>query len=483
MSFNTYLMWFRSDLRVSDNTALYEASNKGQVIAVYLLFPEQWQQHYDSPNKIKFQLAHLADLKQTLNKLNIPLLIKKLHQFNEAAEFLLSTAIQYQCSGLFFNEEYGINEINRDRQVHQCFQQAQLTCQSFTDQLLFTPGTIKNQSGNFYKVFTQFKRRLYERLASVKRLPLPSPAKQKNFNLILTQDSLAIDYCNQAIAKLFDHWPIGESTAQLRLQQFINHKATHYQESRDFPSHPATSQLSPYLTAGIISIRQCLHAARSANLGEFASGNPGITCWINELIWREFYKHILVGFPQVSQHQPFLAETKLIPWSHDINLLNAWQKGNTGFPIVDAAMRQLVATGWMHNRLRMIVAMFLTKDLMLDWRLGEKFFMQHLVDGDLAANNGGWQWSASTGTDAAPYFRIFNPTSQSKRFDPQGQFIKEFVPELQSVPMKYIHQPQDYLQQNQLPNTYPAPIVDHSLAREQVLTAFKQLKEVKSCLQ
>ncbi|MCX4025015.1 deoxyribodipyrimidine photo-lyase [Endozoicomonas sp. SM1973] len=483
MSSSTYLMWFRSDLRISDNTALYEACNNGQVIAVYLLFPEQWQQHDDSPNKIKFQLAQLEDLKQALNELNIPLLIKKFHHFNEAAEFLLSTAKQYQCSGLFFNEEYGVNEINRDRQVHQAFHQAQLTCQSFTDQLLFTPGTIKNQSGNFYKVFTQFKRKLYEKLSVVNRLPLPTPAKQKKLNIKLTQDSLALDYCNKAITKLFDHWPIGETTAQQRLQLFINDKIVAYQENRDFPAQPATSQLSPYLTAGIISIRQCLHVARSANLGEFASGKSGITCWINELIWREFYKHILVGFPQVSKHQPFLAETQLIPWSNDSDLLKAWQQGKTGFPIVDAAMRQLVATGWMHNRLRMIVAMFLTKDLMLDWRLGEKFFMQHLVDGDLAANNGGWQWSASTGTDAAPYFRIFNPTNQSKKFDPQGQFIKQFVPELQQVPIKYIHQPQDYLQQNQLHNTYPIPIVDHSQARERVLSAFKQLKEAKSYLQ
>ena len=212
----------------------------------------------------------------------------------------------------------------------------------------------------------------------------------------------------------------------------------------------------------------------SENSGHLADGDAGLTSWVNELIWREFYQHVAVGFPQVCRHQPFQEHTKQLRWRDDDKGFQAWCEGRTGYPIVDAAMRQLVTTGWMHNRLRMVTAMFLSKHLLIDWRRGEAFFMRHLIDGEFCANNGGWQWAASTGTDAAPYFRIFNPTTQSTRFDPEGEFIAHWLPELKSLPKKARHAPpQDMLN----PTDYPAPIVDHKAARQRALDAFKALSK------
>jgi deoxyribodipyrimidine photo-lyase len=271
-------------------------------------------------------------------------------------------------------------------------------------------------------------------------------------------------------------WPAGEDQAHQRLAQFADEQIHYYQDERDLPAKPGTSQLSPYLAAGVLSPRQCLHAALHSNNGEFESGSPGVFTWITELLWREFYKHILVGYPRVSRHRAFRPETEYLPWRNAPDELSAWKQGRTGFPIIDAAIRQLLETGWMHNRLRMVMAMFLTKNLLIDWREGERFFMQHLIDGDLAANNGGWQWGASTGTDAAPYFRIFNPTTQGERFDKAGRFIKAWIPELSDVPEKDIHTPHRWAEKQHRVLDYPLPIIDHARARKDTLAAFEAAK-------
>ncbi|MEO1513280.1 MAG: FAD-binding domain-containing protein, partial [Planctomycetota bacterium] len=229
----------------------------------------------------------------------------------------------------------------------------------------------------------------------------------------------------------------------------------------------------PYLAHGVISPRQCVEAALGVNQGRIDSGDPGVIGWIEELIWREFYQHVIAAFPRVCKGRAFRTDMDRVEWSHDQGLFDAWREGRTGYPIVDAAMRQLAQTGWMHNRLRMIVAMFLTKDLMIDWRWGERHFMNRLVDGDFASNNGGWQWSASTGTDAQPYFRIFNPTTQGEKFDRDGEFIRRFVPELSELPGKAIHDPSSAGLFGEL--DYPDPIVDHRAARETTLARFKAL--------
>ena len=250
-------------------------------------------------------------------------------------------------------------------------------------------------------------------------------------------------------------WKIGEAHALALLDQFVEEHLAEYKLARDFPAQSGTSQLSPYLNIGILSIRQCLQALFRKQLGHFTIQSEGQQTWLDELLWREFYQHILFDFPQVSKHLPFKAATQRIDWRDDPVGLEKWQQGQTGIPIVDAGMRQLLATGWMHNRVRMICAMFLTKNLLIDWRKGEQWFMQHLIDGDLAANNGGWQWAAGSGCDAAPYFRIFNPTEQIKKFDKDLKYIKKWIPELET-------------------SKYPKPIVDHKEAREKCLKTYKQ---------
>jgi len=224
----------------------------------------------------------------------------------------------------------------------------------------------------------------------------------------------------------------------------------------------------------VLSPRQCLH--RVLHEHPDALDNSRAFTWLNELIWREFYRHLLVAYPALCRHKPFIDWTRNVEWQREDAHFDAWKAGKTGYPIVDAAMRQMKALGWMHNRLRMITASFLVKDLLIDWREGERYFMQQLIDGDLAANNGGWQWAASTGTDSAPYFRIFNPTTQGERFDEQGEFIRHYLPELADVPDSHIHQPHVWAEKNNRKLDYPAPIVDHKAARKKTLDAFERAK-------
>lgn len=268
-------------------------------------------------------------------------------------------------------------------------------------------------------------------------------------------------------------WPTGEGFALEQLDVFIENHLSDYKLERDFPNVKGTSQLSPYLNLGILSIRQCLQALFRTEHGNFHIANEGQQTWLDELLWREFYQHILFDFPHVSKHIPFKKDTQKIKWNHNPEHLTAWQTGQTGIPIIDAGMRQLQKTGWMHNRVRMITAMFLCKNLLIDWRIGEQWFMEHLIDGDLAANNGGWQWCASTGTDAVPYFRIFNPIAQSKKFDPNGDYIRQWVDELADLDNKMIHEP--YSSKTPLQLNYPKPIVDLKETRMKAIETFKSI--------
>ncbi|HNB19211.1 MAG TPA: FAD-binding domain-containing protein, partial [Agitococcus sp.] len=264
-----------------------------------------------------------------------------------------------------------------------------------------------------------------------------------------------------------------EEAALKRLDIFCQHHIRGYKDNRDYPLHPeGTSRLSPYLAVGSISARQCFQAA--INEQQAYGHSDGIDCWISELAWRDFYKHLMVAYPHLCKHKAFKANTDNIVWRHDQVDFQRWCEGKTGFPIVDAAMRQLNTIGWMHNRLRMVTAMFLTKDLFIDWRWGERYFMEHLIDGDLAANNGGWQWSASTGNDAAPYFRIFNPALQSQKFDANGDFIRRYVPELAHLDSKTIHEPHG--KQRQLFLDYPLPMVNHKQACAFAVEQFEKIK-------
>ena len=468
------LIWLRSDLRHYDNTALSAAAKRGPTVAVYLISPEQWLAHDDAPCKVDFWLRNLRTLSDSLQQLNIPLLIRTAPAWDQAPAVLLELCQQLGIQAVHANQEYGINETRRDQEVARTLEAQGIEFHSYLDQLLFQPGSILTQSGSYFQVFSQFRRICYNRLHMALPQIVARPDSQAPLNI--EPDSIPESVSGFATPSqtLRALWPAGEKEAQQRLAQFADEQIHFYQDERDLPAKPGTSQLSTYLAAGVISPRQCLHAALHSNNGEFESGSPGVFTWITELLWREFYKHILVGYPRVSRHRAFRLETEYLPWRNAPDELAAWKQGRTGFPIIDAAIRQLLETGWMHNRLRMVVAMFLTKNLLIDWREGERFFMQHLIDGDLAANNGGWQWSSSTGTDSVPYFRIFNPLTQSERFDPEGRFIKHWLPELADLNKKQVHTPALIGGLFGVAN-YPAPIVDLSKSRERALSAFKSL--------
>ncbi|WXL24386.1 deoxyribodipyrimidine photo-lyase [Ectopseudomonas mendocina] len=468
------LMWFRSDLRTQDNTALNAAMQNGPTLAVFFITPGQWLEHDDAPSKVDFWLRNLHSLQAQLKSLNVPLLIRHVAFWRDVPEEMAKLCQEHTICAVHSNEEYGLNEAHRDQQVANRLSKLGVQFNGYLDQLLFQPGSILNRSGNYFQVYSQFRKVCYQRLHTA--MPSTHPLPKAQANLGIESDKVptevaGFDKPTDALQKL---WPAGEIKAHLRLQRFADEYMEDYDLQRDLPAIPGTSQLSPYLAAGVLSPRQCLEAALMSNRGEFESGTPGVVTWINELLWREFYKHILVGFPQVSRHQPFRAQTKTIPWRHAPQELQAWKEGRTGFPLVDAAIRQLLATGWMHNRLRMVVAMFLSKNLLIDWREGERFFMAHLIDGDLAANNGGWQWSASTGTDAVPWFRLFNPINQSRRFDPQGRFIRHWLPELADLDEKFIHEPWKAGSLFARPD-YPQPMIDLNHSRDRVLHTFRSL--------
>ncbi|UJJ33405.1 deoxyribodipyrimidine photo-lyase [Halopseudomonas maritima] len=470
------LCWLRTDLRLHDNHALWHASQQGPVVAVYVVTPNDWRAHDDAPIKIDFWRRNLIALQAQLTERNIPLRVLHADSWADCPSQLLKLAQELEVGSLHFNDEYGLHEQSRDDATAAVFADAGLSCQRYTDQLLFAPGSLTTQSGTMYKVYSQFRKQAYKALH--RQLPdcLPAPERQTALPLDSDPPAAGFDAFECPSEDQQALWPAGEQAALERLEHFCAELLEEYAEDRDRPDLDVTSRLSAYLAAGVLSPRQCLHAALRVNRGEFDGGNRGAVSWINELLWREFYKHILVCYPRVSRHRAFRPETEVVQWRTDADGLAAWQQGRTGIPLVDAAMRQLLETGWMHNRLRMVSAMFLTKNLLIDWREGERWFMQHLIDGDLAANNGGWQWSASTGTDAAPYFRVFNPVSQSQKCDPDGSFIRQWLPELAELAARDIHLPpqEDLLSRD---HTYPAPIVDLRSSRQRAIDAFRQAGE------
>ena len=467
------LVWFRRDLRLTDNQALYHAAKESKegLVGLYVATPEQWKLHDDANCKVGFWIRNVRLLSDSLAALNIPLLIVECNKFDEAARLVARTAKDNECQSVFVNREYELNELNRDAAAEQACAAVGIDFRRFHDRIIVPPREISTKDGRFYSVFTPYKK-VWNTKALDYCDPLPRPRKQPE---IAIKPSVVPEQLGpyQSHDRLESLWPAGEREAKKRLKQF-GKVILDYNDARDMPSLAGTSSLSPYLAAGVISPRQCFAAALTHNKGKIEGPNEGPKIWISELTWRDFYSHVMVGFPRVSKHQPFKLKTEAVPWRDDADDFAAWTEGRTGFPIVDAGMRQLNQTGWMHNRLRMVTAMFLTKNLLIDWRRGEQYFMEKLIDGDLAANNGGWQWSASTGTDAVPYFRIFSPFSQSKRFDCEGEFIKTMCPELEPVPAKSLHDP-DKLSKaiNQLGVDYPEYVVNYKHSRQRALAAFK----------
>ena len=470
------VVWFRRDLRIADNNALYHASrnSKDGVVGLYVITPGQWKSHDDANCKVAFWIECLKELSADLATRNIPLRIECCDTYQDSVDLVVAFAKRQKCNAIYVNREYEVNEARRDDAVAAKCGELDFQWRAFDDRMIIPPDEIKTGQGKFYSVFTPF-RKVWNTRAMEHCDVLAKPSKQRDQEL---DSSPVPDDVEGFDLNDFrdDLWPGGEREATRRLRSFVRKMAS-YDDARDVPSANGTSLLSPYLAAGAISPRQCLAAAFEANGGRL-DGKNGPATWISELAWRDFYTQVLVNCPRVSMHRPFKLNTDGLNWREDADQLSRWKNGQTGYPIVDAGMRQLNRTGWMHNRLRMVTAMFLSKNLLIDWRLGEQYFMQKLIDGDLAANNGGWQWSASTGTDSVPYFRIFNPFSQSKRFDAEGAFIKKMCPELNELPPKALHDP-DKLSAaiaNQGVE-YPGLVVGYREGRERALRSFKALNK------
>lgn len=477
MSQNYQLIWFRQDLRIHDHAALWHATQAGPCIAIVILSPKQWQLHDDAPIKINFYLRQIQKLQQELATLNIPLIIQKIELWKDIPNFFENLIQTNDFQNIYANIELGVNELQRDQAVQKLLNQNQKELMLFHDRTLFPVTSIRNQSNLPYQVFGAFKKNCYQRLQHSLPQCYPSPEIQQpiDFDLFHLANTdlkqIQFEYAEKIEKANTEIWEVGELHALNLLDQFIDERLADYKIARDLPAHSGTSQLAAYLNIGILSIRQCLQALFREQHGNFVIHSEGQQTWLDELLWREFYQHILFDFPHVSKHLPFKTSTQQIVWREDPIGLEQWQQAQTGIPIIDAGMRQLLATGWMHNRVRMICAMFLSKNLLIDWRKGERWFMQHLIDGDLAANNGGWQWCASTGTDSVPYFRVFNPISQSQKFGANGDYIRTWVPELAHLDAKMIHEP--FAKNPELELDYPKQIVDLKTSRLRAIEAFK----------
>ena len=515
-----YLMWFRRDLRVHDNTALTALCEKAeeenaQVSALFFLTPEQWQSHDMSLAQMDHIARTLPILAKTLQtQLDIKLTVQVAPRFADCIDALSTVCTANEITCVMANHEYEGNEIARDEKVKKQLEDHDIEFIRWHDQCVLPPNSITTNDDTMYQVFTPFYKK-WRHTLDVSTIQIHEAPKVKdntvNLNLSensantvkeierlskkttdeyqkLLQDNDSLQHIDRdaQLEQARDAYPAGETAACQRLEAFVAEDIHDYDISRDMPSSHATSQLSAYLTIGAISPRLCYLKANKAeeelhrNDSDNNSDNDDINRWISELAWRDFYRHVLVDKPELIRHQAYKDKTdKNINWSYHDKDFEAWCLGKTGVPLVDAAMRSLNATGFMHNRLRMVTAMFLTKDLLIDWRWGERYFMQQLIDGDFASNNGGWQWSASTGTDSAPYFRIMNPFSQGKTHDTNGEFIKTWLPELKEVPASILHS-EDKLRKalskgGKFTNLdYPVPMVEHKAARELAIAEFKK---------
>jgi deoxyribodipyrimidine photo-lyase len=465
------IWWIRRDLRLTDNPALQSALEAGDVIPVFILDPHLLSR--PAPKRQAFLFNGLRALDTDLRKRGSYLVVRRGEPFNELRTLLAETG----ASTIFAEEDYTPYAKKRDNVIAR-----ELPLQLVMGQVVQHPEFIKKADDDPYTVYTPYSKKWKALLPESMNIT-PTPGQ------IFTPPDIHSEAILDAPAS--DLFPAGEAEALRRLQEFATETQRHrevkslsirdsvakihrYAEDRNRMDLDGTSALSPYIRFGMLGLRQAVHSAQQARAqAGTAEEEHGAVVWLNELIWREFYIQILYHFPHVSK-TAFNQSLASIPWQNDPSEFEAWTQGQTGYPIVDAAMRQLRETGWMHNRARMIVASFLVKDLLINWQWGERWFMKTLLDGDPAANNGGWQWTAGTGTDAAPYFRIFNPILQSKKFDPHGDYIRKWVPELHELDEKDIHVPWE--SDVDVPG-YPAPIVDHKLARERTLDAYKLSKE------
>ncbi|KAK2046223.1 DNA photolyase [Colletotrichum somersetense] len=483
--------WFKMDLRTVDNRSLSLASEKAKeagvpLLAMFIISPQDYEAHLTAPIRIDFMLRTLHILRADLAKLDIPLYVETVEKRKRIPDRIAELMHQWGASHLFANMEYEVDELRREAKMVRMFADRGLSYEVLHDTCVVPPGQLTSGSGKQYAVYTPwFKawvRHVHENLDLLELYDPPAknpPSAREKFNSLFDTDipnEIADRKLDDEQKKRFRAlFPAGEHEARGRLEKFCEEKVGQYHNKRNIPHDSGTSNLSVHLASGTISSRTCVRYARDRNkTKKLDAGIEGIRVWISEVAWRDFYKHVLVHWPYVCMNKPYKPEYANIEWSYDMDNFKAWCAGKTGFPIVDAAMRQMHAMGWMHNRCRMIVACFLAKDLLIDWRMGERYFMENLIDGDFASNNGGWGFSASVGVDPQPYFRIFNPLLQSEKFDPDGDYIRKWVPELKGITGKAIHDPYGRGAGAQAKKTgYPQQIVDHKGCRERALAAYK----------
>lgn len=466
----TVIHWFRRDLRLTDNTALHHAANAAeQVISVYILSDWKEEHGWTGPNRQHFLCGSLESLAKNLEALDSRLILRCGRADQELEKLITET----QAEAVYFNRDYDPYGRAMEKKLQAMCERLGVACHGYDDRVLHPPETVLTGSEQPYRVFTPYSKNwlTLEKAAPLPRVQKLGPKAAAKINS-LEPPTVAHWKLDEPTAKIP---PAGERAARQRMKQFIEEQVLHhYKETRDTPFGHTTSHLSPDLRHGLIGIRELHKLCQEAGHGASPKVKVSIDTYIKELAWREFYSAILWHFPNVFEEE-FNPDWRGLPWPGTAVQFQRWAEGTTGFPIVDAGMRQLLGTGFMHNRLRMITAMFLTKDLHCDWRMGEHFFMQQLIDGENASNNGGWQWSAGTGADAAPYFRIQNPWLQSARFDPEGVFIKQWVPELKDVPAPLLHEPPK--PGLPLAKGYPLPMVDHHQERDSTLAIFARHKE------
>ncbi|KAF2727498.1 hypothetical protein EJ04DRAFT_478948 [Polyplosphaeria fusca] len=490
----TVVHWFKRDLRVRDNTGLSEAGRVAKekgvgVIGVWIMSPQDWEAHLVSPAKCDFELRSVDVLRQDLAELDIPLYIEVVEKRKEVPKRLVELAQEWDAKDVFCNMEFEPDELRREEKLVKMMLEKKIKFEPCQDDCVVPPGNLQTGGGKQYAVYTPWYRAWVAHLHSHPDLLTERPVPSKNpsgfrqkysqlFNCPIPDAPESKKLSPEDKDQLSRLWPAGEHAAIERLERFLTEKIGRYQATRNFPSANSTACVSVHHAAGTLAARTSVRMARSVNSTKKLDGGiDGIRSWISEVAWRDFYRHVLVHWPYICMHKPFKFEYTNIAWESNATHFEAWKAGRTGYPLVDAAMRCLNATSYMHNRLRMVTASFLAKHLLLDWRLGEQYFMTRLIDGDFASNAGGWGFASSTGVDPQPYFRVFNPWLQSEKFDAEGEFIRKWVGELEGVEGSAVHNPYEVggeAGRVAERRGYPRCVVEHRFARERCLRRYKE---------
>ncbi|MBB4827082.1 deoxyribodipyrimidine photo-lyase [Sporosarcina luteola] len=476
----TTIVWFRKDLRLHDHPALFEAASIGKVIPVFIWTPEDEKAYGESEPSLWWLHHSLQAFQQRLDGMGIQLLIRK----GNGLEILAELAREFQADAIYFNDRFEPEHRAKDVETVELLRLLGLDVQTFNGNLLFKPDSIKNSKGDPFKVFTAYWKKTLEEYVPV---PLPAPDLQgiEETTSTLSVEELGFPFRKNWSDYFHSIWKPGEQGAIEKWEEFMEDALLYYETERDLfaTESPAVSMLSPAIAAGDISVKSMWHSAkRVMDASSLPAVQNSVMSFLRQLAWRDFAYYQLVWFPQIV-NQPLLTYFSLFPWNGTAEHLERWEQGKTGYPLVDAGMRELKKTGAIHNRVRMVVASFLVKHLLIPWTEGSDWFRKSLIDYDMANNAMGWQWVAGTGIDAAPYFRIFNPIAQSQKFDPNGNYIRQWVPELADLPASHIHKPWEtppalLREANvQLGLTYPRPIIDHSTARKRALQAYNELRK------